>query len=161
MTTYSAHNSWTNRRIAYSRRVKSGRARSENDPSGFPTQQTSLIRSGTFDFVPSGQWSTTWFLLHGPGEYVSFLVLTSRISAEEAGGIPNNETPRVHIASRRLSGRSPSTRSRRRADSQGASPGPFAYCVVAFRHELREYRRAEGQTIDLRRSRRKLMLGIR
>ena len=44
---------------------------------------------------------------------------------------------------------------------QGASPGPFAYCVAAFRHELREYRRAEGQTIDLRRSRRKLMFGTR
>jgi len=31
------------------------------------------MRSGTSDFVPPGQWLTTGFLLHGPGEYVSFL----------------------------------------------------------------------------------------
>jgi hypothetical protein len=55
-------------------RVKSGKARSEHIPSGSPKQQTSLMRSGTSDFVPPGQWLTTWFLLHGPGEYVSFLV---------------------------------------------------------------------------------------
>jgi len=137
LTKYSAHNSWTNRRIAYSRLGSKAErlAASIFRPDLPHSRHRWCVPALPILCRPASGWPPG-FLLHGPGEYVSFLGWRS---AEEAGGIPNDETPRV-----RYRGAAACVAARRARSAggdrvpQGASPGPFAYFVAAFRHGLPE-----------------------
>jgi hypothetical protein len=97
------------------------------------------------------------------------LIPDRRIYADEAGGIPHDETPRVHIAARRPVWPLASPRSRAAIGFLKAHRRIHSYFVAAFRRGLREMdevedhnvaiecRCVEGQNDRFRRSRRKLV----
>jgi hypothetical protein len=64
------------------------------------------------------------------------LIPTSRIYADEAGGIPHDETPRVHIAARRPAW--PLAEHAQQAAIGLLKAHRHSYFVAAFRHRLRE-----------------------